>query len=383
MRKTHSGPVAIRFLGMAVLACAGLQPAMAGKNRPAPIVFADQDDVQRPATESQTATPVTITGPSDRTARLSFKYPEAGQGGEAASEPVPQSQPAARQYAAVPSYEQYSPQAAPAPTPQAIAEAAERTGPIRITARKEPEARPVGRPLTLSTVSVSKEAALNDEIGIAGLYADGFHGKPTANGEIFDDGAMTAAHPSLPLPSLVQVINIENGREVVVRVNDRGPFAPGKMIDLSSRAASILGIDERSQSKVKLRYLGPAPVETLASRARTDRVVEETMTAPVTRPAPVRVTQPAPSPLAARPLPVAASSGNIFIQAGSFADISNAQSMNTALGRQLPVKIEPARVNNADYFRVLVGPFKTRREAEVYRQHLDQSGITKGFIVTR
>lgn len=94
--------------------------------------------------------------------------------------------------------------------------------------------------------------------GIASWYGKDFHGRLTANGEVYDMHAMTAAHPTLPLPSMVEVTNTRTGRRVIVRVNDRGPFARGRIIDLSYRAAQELGLVRRGTSEVHVRYLGPA-----------------------------------------------------------------------------------------------------------------------------
>src|SRR5690606_6879039 len=97
------------------------------------------------------------------------------------------------------------------------------------------------------------------ETGTASWYGPQFHGQRTASGEIFDESALTAAHPTLPIPSLVQVTNLENGREVIVRVNDRGPFVGERLIDLSRAAAQVLGFESAGHARVHVRYLGPAP----------------------------------------------------------------------------------------------------------------------------
>ena len=94
--------------------------------------------------------------------------------------------------------------------------------------------------------------------GIASWYGKDFHGRLTANGEIYDMHALTAAHPTLPLPSMVEVTNTRTGQRIVVRVNDRGPFAHGRIIDLSHRAAQELGLVRSGVGKVHVRYLGPA-----------------------------------------------------------------------------------------------------------------------------
>lgn len=123
-----------------------------------------------------------------------------------------------------------------------------------------------------------------DETGIASWYGPSFHRKRTANGEVFDSGALTAAHPTLPMPVNVRVTNLENGRSLVLRVNDRGPFAHNRIIDVSARAAELLGFRNKGTAKVRVTYLsradvpGSSPVETPAAVATAVAAVP---TAPV------------------------------------------------------------------------------------------------------
>lgn len=288
--------------------------------------------------------------------------------------------------------------------------------PIRIASLKTNQPASTGTPLTLSRVKVNRDAPIGEERGKASIYTDGFDGAPTANGEIFDETAMTAAHPSLPLPSLVQVINEDNRREIVVRVNDRGPFDGQRILELSPRAGSVLGMRDGSTANVRVRYLGPAPVkqnpgadQPAVSRPQSfasTRVEDESLppvqvTAPVTAPVmrqPVPLTQPValskvvdfdqpslgvPDPVAPVQAAAPVAAGNIFIQAGAFADIANAQSLTRALGHGQPVRIEEARVNGSDYFRVLIGPFPSTQVAEVERAQLSRAGIVDGFLTTR
>ncbi len=95
------------------------------------------------------------------------------------------------------------------------------------------------------------------ETGIASWYGPKFHGKQTANGEIFDQHEISAAHRTLPLPSMVRVTNLENGRSLDVRVNDRGPFAHGRIIDMSRRAAQLLGFENREPPRSLSKFLNP------------------------------------------------------------------------------------------------------------------------------
>jgi rare lipoprotein A len=100
-----------------------------------------------------------------------------------------------------------------------------------------------------------------DRVGMASWYGDLFHGRRTANGEVFDMDALTAAHPTLPLPVLVEVTNLENNRQLVVRVNDRGPYKANRIIDLSRKSATLLGFRGKGTARVRVRYLRDAPLD--------------------------------------------------------------------------------------------------------------------------
>lgn len=132
----------------------------------------------------------------------------------------------------------------------------------------------VGNPYQISGVWYRPaEDYAYDETGIASWYGEDFHGKYTANGEIYDLNAMTAAHRTLPMPTVVQVTNLENGRTVVLRVNDRGPFARGRIIDVSRRAAQLLGFENQGTAKVRVRIMVPETIQAvaLARRNGTDQ----------------------------------------------------------------------------------------------------------------
>lgn len=105
-----------------------------------------------------------------------------------------------------------------------------------------------------------KEDRNYDRVGKASWYGDAFHGRLTANGEIYDMTHLTAAHPTMPLPSYARVTNVKNGRSVIVRVNDRGPFSHGRIIDLSKRAAQLLDYTKSGVAKVRVQYVGRAPL---------------------------------------------------------------------------------------------------------------------------
>jgi rare lipoprotein A len=118
-------------------------------------------------------------------------------------------------------------------------------------------------------------------VGLASWYGEDFHGRYTANGEIFDLNGISAAHPTLPLPSYVRVTNLANGRSLIVRVNDRGPYHGDRIIDVSMRAAHLLGFHQRGTAWVRVEYVGRAPIE-----GSDDRLLEATL----------RQNQPAPAP---------------------------------------------------------------------------------------
>lgn len=120
----------------------------------------------------------------------------------------------------------------------------------------------VGKPYTVRGKTYVPEHNPNyAAAGSASWYGSDFHGRRTANGEIFSANAITAAHPTLPLPSYVRVTNTDNGRSLVVRVNDRGPYVSGRIIDLSYRAASMLGYVNNGSANVHVEYVGQAPLE--------------------------------------------------------------------------------------------------------------------------
>jgi len=120
----------------------------------------------------------------------------------------------------------------------------------------------VGKPYTVAgRVYVPEENIDYSAVGLASWYGDDFHGRYTANGEVFDMNAISAAHPTLPLPSYVRVTNLANHRSIMVRVNDRGPYTGNRVIDLSVRTAKLLGFYGHGVARVKVEYVGRAPLE--------------------------------------------------------------------------------------------------------------------------
>src|ERR1700759_4378510 len=143
----------------------------------------------------------------------------------------------------------------------------------------------VGKPYTVGgRMYVPEEDVHYRAEGLASWYGDDFHGRQTANGEIFDMTALTAAHPTLPMPSYVRVTNLRNGKSVIVRVNDRGPYHGNRLIDVSTRAAKLLEFDGYGVARVRVEYVGSAPLE-----GADGRWLEATLRTGVPAPAPSTV----------------------------------------------------------------------------------------------
>lgn len=231
-----------------------------------------------------------------------------------------------------------------------------------------------------------------DETGIASWYGPGFHGKRTANGEPYDSYAMTAAHPTLQLPCIARVTNLENGRSVVVRVNDRGPFKRSRLMDVSKRAAEMLGMIGAGTAKVRVQVLdresrivaeaarkGLSPhvqmamafkrenqVEVAsAGRAGSDELVSMTEVSSAAAIPPGQVTQASLDDLnqqLVRKYPVHKT--NIFIQVGSFGDAANANRLADKVANLGPSEVSPADVNGRIFNRVRIGPVASVEQAD-------------------
>jgi rare lipoprotein A len=199
-----------------------------------------------------------------------------------------------------------------------------------------------------------------DEIGVASWYGSQFQGRPTANGEIFDMNVVTGAHPTLPIPSLVEVTNLTNGRSVVVRINDRGPFVSSRLIDLSARGAELLGFKQQGHTNVRVRYVGPANSEPMvtADNISTGR-------------ASVMVAQAPPS-----------QSGDVFVQVGAFSQRANAERLVEQSASMGPVRVvESASADGSPLYRVVLGPVSSRLEADVKAQEMSLNGFTGARVM--
>jgi rare lipoprotein A len=143
----------------------------------------------------------------------------------------------------------------------------------------------VGKPYTVAgRVYVPEEDTLYRAEGLASWYGDDFHGRQTANGEVFDMASLTAAHPTLPLPSYARVTNLGNGKSLIVRVNDRGPYHGNRLIDVSNRAAELLEFKGNGVARVRVEYVARAPLE-----GSDDRQLMATLRTGVPAPSPSMV----------------------------------------------------------------------------------------------
>jgi len=193
-----------------------------------------------------------------------------------------------------------------------------------------------------------KEFSAHRKQGTASWYGRKFHGQRTWSGEIYDMYAMTAAHPTLPVPSYARVTNLHNGKSAVVRINDRGPFSSGRMMDLSFAAAYKLGFAES----------GIAAVE-------VESIVLD------------RAAAPAATPAAAEPaIPVTTETAGIHLQLGAFSARANAESFRETIQKQLSWLSQPVQIQlRGNLYRLQLGPYGSRKEAnemaEKIRAELD------------
>ncbi|HYH18895.1 MAG TPA: septal ring lytic transglycosylase RlpA family protein [Azospirillum sp.] len=268
-----------------------------------------------------------------------------------------------------------------------------------------------------------------DEAGIGSWYGPSFHGKVTANGETYDEMEMTAAHRTLPMPSLVRVTNLDNGRSIVVRVNDRGPYANNRIIDMSRRGAQLLGYENTGTAKLRVQILAeesqqiaaaaragmPAPalaeLDGPAPNAAPRSKIEVAGT-PVPGPA---APLPGSSRLAAAggagvgavgaaiaaptsvpgqevegrflPAPVAVNlpvrqNGQIYVQVGAFGSQDNVNRARAKLGAiGQPANVMPTSSGGVRLQRVRIGPLDSVERADIVLAQVLQSGLTDAKIV--
>ncbi|WP_417448900.1 septal ring lytic transglycosylase RlpA family protein [Kordiimonas sp.] len=210
--------------------------------------------------------------------------------------------------------------------------------------------RKIGNPYKVAGVWYHpKEDPYYDEVGYASWYGPDFHGKLTANGEQYNMNSLTAAHKTLPLPTFVKVTNLENGRSIVLRVNDRGPFVKSRIIDVSRRGAQLLGFDRQGVTKVRVQALDENG-KVVKRRHDTTTYVENTV------------------------------DGSHYIQVGAYSQRENANVQLSRLKRSgHTARVDRMESNGRNLWRVRLGPFKEKAQAE---QKLDRV-VADGFYEAR
>jgi rare lipoprotein A len=211
-----------------------------------------------------------------------------------------------------------------------------------------PELRPWQRPYTVfgqRYVPLLSAEGFREE-GLASWYGEEEHGKPTSNGETYDMYKMTAAHKTLPLGSLVKVTSKANGRQTVVRVNDRGPFVAGRVIDLSYQAAREMGIVDLGVMPVAIEVIQDAPKTPVQSRVTV--------------------------------------AGRIFaLQVAAFSDRSQATTLMEKLKKESSYSdIQPVQTGKGFFYRVRAGRFQSKEEAEAAKASFARMGYPDAFIIT-
>jgi rare lipoprotein A len=190
--------------------------------------------------------------------------------------------------------------------------------------------------------------------------------------------AMTAAHKTLPIPAYVEVRNLDNNRKIVVRVNDRGPFAPGRIIDLSYVAAKKLGIAANGTGRVEIRVVEPGTTTSTASASTASTgTVSTSPTKVASRTSVATTTLPAESPTA---LPA---TGQLYLQVGAFTDRNNATQLLNRLVNTTPenVLINQKATGNYNVYRVRIGPLSSEAEAQRLRVALEPLGLDNPNLV--
>ena len=277
-------------------------------------------------------------------------------------------------------------------------ETAEETEPLPAAA--EEDGYKLGQPYEIDHVwYFPSYDASYDRTGVASWYGHPFHGRLTANGERYDMNDVSAAHPTLPLPSRVRVTNLENGRQLVVRVNDRGPFIDGRVIDLSRRAAQLLGFYRKGLAEVRVEYLGldhlepdvpwpkNSPKTLLAngtpSGAAASRLVASAAGAVALPPVkPGRTAAVDASPAKNNGTVAGGSrSRGLLVEAAVLEGRDDADRLGAIVRALGTVAVEPERRGGRMVYAVRIGPVDSDDEAATILAELNRAGLTESHII--
>jgi rare lipoprotein A len=259
--------------------------------------------------------------------------------------------------------------------------------------RLEPLHRGASRPYVVMGRSYTPMTALAPyrARGVATWYGRRYHGKSTSSGEIYDMYGMSAAHPILPIPSFARITNLQNGKSVIVRVNDRGPFVDNRLIDLSYTAAHRLGILAGGSALVEVESIIPdaagamvaaGPSETAPVRDRAPPAGERE-TAPGLASAPTTGSQPATAPNSPQ-APLAVGAGGYYLQLGAFGSKENAEGFLARLRAQMDWLAQALHIFPRDgLFRVHAGPYANQSEARQIAERISEALGAKPMMLTR
>jgi len=200
------------------------------------------------------------------------------------------------------------------------------------------------------------------ERGIASWYGTKFHGRLTSNGEVFNMYGLTAAHRSLPIPSYVRVRNLENSQEIIVRVNDRGPFHDDRVIDLSWAAAAKLGFADTGTAPVEITYIDPAQYQVAFAEEGRQQVSETVV-----------------------PSPLEDLGDNAYLQVAALSDEQSVARLLDKLSpiARYPIDIVDEQTDVGVIYRVQIGPITAHSELTLMQTMLEMGGMQPGFVVRR
>ncbi|HSO41512.1 MAG TPA: septal ring lytic transglycosylase RlpA family protein [Rhodospirillales bacterium] len=256
----------------------------------------------------------------------------------------------------------------------------------------------IGRPYAINGIWYRPRVDWTyEEVGVASWYGPQFHKESTANGEQFDMNAVSAAHRTLPLPSIVEVTNLQNGRRLKLRINDRGPFARDRIIDLSRAAAKRLGFHDGGTAKVRVKLvvdesmrlagLNPALARKAAPKTADVQVAPAAAKlaaeAEAARPVWSRQVASIALPPAGAAAPSLQRDGESkpFVQAGAFADGDNASRAGSRLAHLAPVVITYSGLNGRNLYRVRLGPLTSPEEAHEVLTEVARAGFADSKVI--
>ena len=246
-----------------------------------------------------------------------------------------------------------------------LADAVPRADPITIAGNKNPYT------VNGVTYQLMPSAKGYREEGMASWYGNKFHGRKTSNGETYSMYGMTAAHKTLPIPAYVRVTNLANGRQIIVRVNDRGPFHGGRIIDLSYAGAKKLGYAKTGTARVRVEVIDPANFQ-------ANSVSLPSVSAQLDKPEKLQ-----PSPVAAVALVTKKPSAQPFLQVGVYSSINSARQLQAQLAAitTFPVTVRRFGEVASPVFKVWIGPIVDQSQLVALRAQLVEQGRYKPFVV--